>query len=179
MRAMLALLPLLAIGAAPAPVAAQTNELPLWLVGDWCPAYVLEQPPITDPRLAPTLGRDGYGPLPHCMKWSASGGSALNGSTSRGYSGRNDSFDRMTIAPGKRGLVYGLSTAYDGKSPFAPVAALNEVSRGPFEIAFQNRGRREPWRVSFRRDGAVLTRTIVWEKGDAPYTFPYYLRAPD
>jgi len=161
----------LAMLIAAVPASAQESGLPLWLVGKWCPS-------TTAPRSAefPALDVDYVGPGPHCMTWIASADGTLSGSKSRGYFGRNDSYDFMTISVSGQRLRYLHASAFDAISPVRPVARLREVSRAPFAVAFQRRARGEMYRVAYRREGDRLFETIISRAGEAPYEIGYWLR---
>jgi hypothetical protein len=179
MRAMLAGLALIVT----APAAAQTSELPDWLLGKWCPRASMGQggpmqleadaQGVFRPKAdADAADEDYAGPGPHCLTWSVSGAGEMSSRQTRGYFGRNDSVELLKLSTVRGRLQLERWAGFDLMHSPVRDGRFWMKARGPSTILFERIGSGSPHRIGYRREGDRLTVEQVWKRGERPYSFP-------
>jgi hypothetical protein len=156
---------------------ASEPELPLWMVGEWCPGSVGHlglQSDTERTSLAIRFQLGDLGPGPHCMQWREGADGTLIGTQTYGYSGRNDSGEVMTISVVRGKLRYDHETAWLFFENLKPDGRYRMVSRGPQAFLVERIGRGSPWRIRYSREYNLLMVTSWPTRGGKPWRWTYF-----
>ncbi len=145
------LIALAAAGGGPAPAKGRAGiDKAAWLAGHWT---VETEGRWTEERWAPPRG------------------GMMLGTSLTGKGAAASSFEYMRIAAGPDGgLVFWGSP--DGK----PAVPFRAVDAGPTYLAFENPAHDYPTRITYRREGDVLTATVSGPGGANPMSWRYKRR---
>lgn len=101
-------------------------------------------------------------------RWTDARGGMLMGVSRSGRADRVDSFEYMRIAADEAGRI-----SFHGSPSGKPAVAFASVSSGAGEAVFENPTHDFPTRISYLREGDMLTATVSGKNGEGAMTWRY------